>query len=90
MSGSAGFITAGGQFVLVASQDQKLYLLCHEQAVRFQRACRDFGFDSDAPDAAWSMRRRYREFRQSVEAIREDYGARMFRLKGQEPPQVPS
>jgi len=81
-----GFITAVGQFVLISGQDQKLYLLCHEQAVRIQRARRDFSFDIDEPGDAWRARRRYQEFRRAVETIKDDYGTQIFRIRGQEPP----
>ncbi|WP_330451316.1 MULTISPECIES: hypothetical protein [unclassified Streptomyces] len=84
-----GFISAACQFLLVLGQDQKLYLLLHEQSVKLQRSRRDLGFDTDSAQDSRTMRRRFTEFRQTVEKIKEDYGSQVFRIKGQEPPPPP-
>ncbi|NED12999.1 hypothetical protein [Streptomyces sp. SID9124] len=89
VSAALGFITAACQFLLVVGQDQKLYLLIHEQSVKLQKIRRDFGFDTDSTQDGWTMRRRFTEFRQAVEKIKEDYGSQVFRVKGQEPPPPP-
>ncbi|BBA95647.1 hypothetical protein RVR_587 [Actinacidiphila reveromycinica] len=85
-----GLATAACQFLLVTWQDQKLYVLIHEQSVRLQRLRRDFGFDTESAGDGRSMRRRYTEFRRAVESVKEESGAAVFRIKGQEPPQPPS
>ncbi|MEU1124538.1 hypothetical protein ABZ371_13465 [Streptomyces sp. NPDC005899] len=84
-----GFVTAACQFLLVIGQDQKLYLLMHEQSVKLQKMRRDFGFDTEPTQDSWMMRRRFTEFRQAVEKIKEDYGQQIFRIRGQEPPPPP-
>ncbi|TXS04709.1 hypothetical protein EAO73_13145 [Streptomyces sp. col6] len=84
-----GFITAACQFLLVLGQDQKLYLLIHEQSVKLQKMRRDFGFGTDSTQDGWAMRKRFTEFRQAVEKTKENYGSQVFRIKGQEPPPPP-
>jgi hypothetical protein len=89
ISACLGFIAAACQFMLVTWQDQKLYVLNHEQSVRLQRLRRDFSFDTESPRDSWNMRRRFTEFRKAVEKIKEDGGSQVFRIRGQEPPQPP-
>jgi hypothetical protein len=76
-------------FVQVASHDQKLYLLHHEQSCRLQRLRRDFSFDTSTARGDWDMRLRFKEFREAVERVKEEYGARVFEVRGKEPPQMP-
>jgi hypothetical protein len=79
------FIAAVGQFAQAAGQDQKLYILHHEQASKIQKARRDFGFDTTAGGYPQNIRERFNRFRQTVEQTKHDSGVQTLRIKGQEP-----
>lgn len=82
-----GFIAASGQYLQGLSRDRELAHLDHQQAVRFQRLLRDFHTDIDEIPAA-ARHRRFKEFRESFEKIKAEYGSEMFKISGQEPPQI--
>lgn len=87
---SLAFIAAVSQFAQVGGQDQKLYILHHEQASKIQKARRDFSFDTTVDGYQPNMRNRFNTFRQTVEKIKEESGVQTLRIRGQEPPQMES
>ncbi|MCS0636806.1 hypothetical protein NX801_14275 [Streptomyces sp. LP05-1] len=82
------FLAGAGQLLLANMRNQKLSLTIHEQSVRLQRLRRDFAFAEPARDDR-AARKRFTEFREAVERIKEDYGTRAFGIRGQEPIQPP-
>ncbi|MGI9062773.1 MAG: hypothetical protein ACR2FQ_02990 [Pseudonocardiaceae bacterium] len=85
---SLALLTAVGQFVQASGQNQKLSMISHEQASRIQRAKRDFGFGAATTAYDTDLRERFKTFRQTVEQIKEESGIHVFRIRGQEPPQI--
>jgi hypothetical protein len=81
------FVTAVTQFLQVVDQDQKLYILNHQQACEIEKIVREFASDTTAIGINLDMRQRFAEFRRTVEQIKEKYGDQIFRARGQEPPQ---
>jgi hypothetical protein len=80
-------IAAASQFLQAAGQHQRLYVLCHAQASKIQRARRDFSFDTREDASSWALRERYNEFRETVEGIKAEYGDELMKVRGQPAPQ---
>lgn len=87
VSAVLGFIAAAGQFVQGVSRDREQSHLAHQEAVRFQKALRDFHIDAGEL-SGHRLRERFKEFKQDFDRIKEEYGLEAFKVRGQEPPQI--
>ncbi|GAB3059330.1 hypothetical protein [Micromonospora schwarzwaldensis] len=83
-----GFVAAAGQLGQQVLRDREQSLLGHQQAVRLQKALRVFHSESDGPLSAAELRRRFRSFRDTFETTKEEYGAPILAVRGQEPAPV--
>ncbi|MEV5707063.1 hypothetical protein [Actinoallomurus sp. NPDC052274] len=84
---SLGFLAAVGQYVQGLSRDREQSQIAHQAAVRFQKALRDFTTDAGELSGE-RLRERFKEFRQTFERIKEEYGPQIFKVRGQDPPQI--
>jgi hypothetical protein len=82
-----GFIAAAGQFVQGLSRDREQSHLAHQEAVKLQKALRDFRIDAGELSGQ-ELRERFKEFRQEFERVKDDYGLEAFKVRGQDPPQI--
>jgi hypothetical protein len=82
-----GFIAAAGQFLERLSHDREQSHLCHQAAVRLQYALRDFVTDSGELTGP-ALRRRFGEFRQTFERVKEECDSELFKIRDKKPPQI--
>lgn len=82
-----GFTAAAGQLVQGLVRDREQAHLGHQQAVKLQRALRDFQTEADGL-SAWELKRRFKEFRDRFEAVKEEYGSEILNIRGQQPPPI--
>jgi hypothetical protein len=87
VSAVLGFITAAGQFAQGLSRDREQSHLAHQEAVRLQKALRDFHIDAGELSGQ-GLRERFKEFNQEFERVKEEYGREAFKVRGQDPPQI--
>lgn len=87
VSAVLGFIAAAGQFVQGLSRDREQSHLAHQEAVRLQKALRDFHIDAGEL-SGHRLRERFKEFKQDFDRVKEEYGLEAFKVRGQEPPQI--
>lgn len=87
VSAVLGSIAALGQFVQGLSRDREQSHLGHKAAVRLQRAVRNFQVDAGEL-SGFGLRERFKEFQQTFEGIKEEYDSELFKVQGQDPPQI--
>jgi hypothetical protein len=82
-----GFVAAAGQFLQGLTRDREQSHLGHQMAIKLQNALRDFHTEAgQLPDR--ELRRRFTEFRQDFERIRDDYGAEILKIRAEDPPRI--
>ena len=82
-----GFTAAVGQFSQGLARDREHSQLAHQAAVRLQKALRDFHTDAgELP--GYRLRDQFGEFKQTFDGLMDEYGAEVFKVRGQDPPQI--
>lgn len=84
-----GSLAALGQYVQGLSHDREQCQLDHQEAVRLQKELRDFSTDAGEL-RGHRLQERFKQFREAFERIKEEYGAEIFKVRGQDPPQIGS
>ncbi|MEZ0072266.1 hypothetical protein [Planotetraspora sp. GP83] len=82
-------IAAFGQFLQALTRFREQALVGHREAVALQKCLRIFLTDAGEL-SEWELRRRFKEFRDEFEQIKQEHGDQIFSIRGQEPPAIPS
>ncbi|MFI6922193.1 hypothetical protein ACIBIZ_19805 [Nonomuraea spiralis] len=87
LTATLGLVAAVGQFFQQFGHDREKAHLGHQQAVKLQKALRDYVTDS-AELSGTQLRRRFAEFRRQFESLKEEYGSEILKVRALDMPQI--